>query len=813
MSTFLHDLRFASRLLLKRPVFTVVAVVTLALGIGLNTAVFSAIEALMLRPLPGVRNPDELVQLYRTYPGGFDLGSNSIPHFRDVKERSRDVFTDVAAWSFEAMSVSLGGKSQRVMGVMASANYFALMGVVAARGRVFVQDEETGPGAHPVAVVSHKAWNGIFGGDPEIVGRKIILNGNPYTVVGVTPPEFKGSMPMVTPEVWVPLMQISHLRPESVNPLEARGNNFMNAIARLAPGATVERARQRMQTIVATLKSELPDHYTDSGINVILQSDAGIHPSFKSAQVGLSSVVMAVVVMLLLIACVNVANLFLARAQDRWREMAVRVSIGARRSILVRQLLTESLLFAIVAGLAGLAVAWIAIALANRVRLPVDIDFSPDLQLSPSVLLFTLGVTIVTAMLFGLAPALQATRPSLVPALKGEAPAGGSRSRMSRGLVVVQMALSLMLLICAGLFLRNLESATAVDKGFNGENLLLASVDPPLQGYERARTEEFYRRLVERLQAIPGVRAVGLAEDVPLGLSNSDNGVSVPGYTPQPNENMSVSYNTVSPGYFETMGIPIKKGRPILARDDSAAARVVVVNELFATRFFRGQEAVGRTVKVGSAEWTIVGVVPTGKYRRLGEDPLPYMYYPQAQRWNGDMTIHIRTSADPSAAIPALRAEVVALDPDMPLSDVRTMGRHLGIALLPARLAGTVLAVFGLLGLVLAAVGIYGVMAYSVAQRTREIGIRMAIGAARGEVVGLVMRQGLLLVGIGAVVGLAGALGASQLIRGVLYGNAALDPISFVVVPFVLVGVAVLAIWIPARRAAGIDPVHALRSE
>lgn len=374
------------------------------------------------------------------------------------------------------------------------------------------------------------------------------------------------------------------------------------------------------------------------------------------------------------------------------------------------------------------------------------------------------------------------------------------------------MALSLMLLVCAGLFLRNLESATAVDKGFSGENLLLAAVDPGLQGYDRARTEEFYRRLTERIEAIPGVRSIAFGEDVPLGLSNSDNGVSIPGYTPQPNENMSVSYNTVSPGYFETMGIPVR-GRPIEARDDSAAAKAIVVNELFATRFFGGREAIGQTVKVGSREWTIVGVVPTGKYQRLGEDPKTYMYYPQAQRWESMMTLHVRTTGDPSIAIPALRAEVAALDPNLPLADVRTMGRHLGIALLPARLAGTVLAVFGLLGLVLAAVGIYGVMAYSVAQRTREIGIRMAIGSSNGEVVGLVMRQGLILVGVGATIGLAAAVGAAQLIRGVLYGKAALDPVSFVVVPIVLIAVAVLAIWVPARRAAAVDPVRALRSD
>jgi len=812
MTTFLHDLRFAIRLLLKKPMFTALAVVTLALGIGLNTAVFSVVEALMLRPLPGVREADRLAQLYRKWPG-MEYGSNSIPHWKDLRERTKDVFSDVATWKFSLVSIAAGGRPERVMSHVVSANYFGMLGVGAVRGRVFIPSEDVGELAHPIAVLSYAAWQRRFGGTDDVIGKPIIVNGTAYTVVGVAPREFRGGIPIITPELWLPLMQLPQVEPGNGGALRERGENSMFVLARLAPGATMERAKARMKTLEGELRSDFPGDYEHSGITLVPQSEAGIHPMFRSAQVGLTAVVMAVVLMLLLIACVNVANLFLARAQDRWREMAVRLSIGARRGVLVRQLLTESLVFSLVAGACGIAVAWWAITLANRVRLPMDVDFSPELRLSVPVLLFSLGITIATGFLFGLVPALQATRPALIPSLKGEAPAGGSRSRLSRALVVAQMALSVVLLVCAGLFLRNLQAATSVDKGFNAEGLLLASVDPSLQGYNRGRTEQFYRVLLDRLRALPGVKVVGMAQYTQLGLGNSDRGVTVPGYTPAPDEGMSINYNIVAPGYLEAMGIPLVEGRAFAARDDSLSAPVMVVNQQFVRRFFPSGSAIGRVVRTGGRDYTVVGVVPTGKYVRLGEEPTAYMYFPQAQEWRAEMTLHLRVDGDPLAVVPQLRSEVAALDANMPVSDVKTMTNHLGFALLPARLAGTALGVFGALGLLLAAVGMYGVMSYAVAQRTREIGIRMAIGAARGEVVRMVMRQGLSLVLAGGVIGIAVAIGAARLIRGVLYGSGATDPLTFTVVPLVLAGVAAVASWVPARRAAGVDPVLAIRAD
>jgi macrolide transport system ATP-binding/permease protein len=519
------------------------------------------------------------------------------------------------------------------------------------------------------------------------------------------------------------------------------------------------------------------------------------------------------VAILLLIACVNVANLFLARARDRAREMAIRLSLGARRSVLLRQLLTESLAFSCAAGAASLSVAWFAISLANKIEVPFDVGFDANFQLSPGVLLFALGASIVTGLLFGIAPALQATRPSLVPALKGEAPAGRSRARASSGLVVAQMALSIVLLVCAGLFLRNLRQATTIDKGFDSSNELIASVDPALQGYDRARTEEFYRRLSERIGALPSVRGVATASLVPLGFSENDWGVTIPGYTPPPNEMMSVQNSEVSPRYFETMHIPILKGRAIEARDDSSAQKVIVINQRMADHFWPGQDPLGRVVRTNSADHVVIGVVPTGKYQRLGEDPTSFMYLSVAQHFNASRIVLVRTLGDPAAFAPTLRAEVAALDPAMPLSDVRTMEAHLGIALLPARLTGVVLGIFGLLGLGLAAIGIYGVMSYAVSQRTREIGIRMAIGAARGDVVRLLMQQGLGLVASGLAIGLVLALGAAKLASSQLYGSGGFDVLTFAVVPVVLIGVAALAIWIPSRKASGLDPVDALRME
>lgn len=810
MSVLLQDLRQALRMLRKNPLFTIAAVSTLALGIGMNTAVFSAVDALLLKPLPGVSHPEQLVQVYRTWPGDFNYGSNSVPHYYDIRERSHDAFADMLAWNFTPASVSFAGEPELGMGQEVSANFFSVLGVHALRGRTFLPEEDKGPGEHPVIVLSYAYWQTRFGGDPDAVGRSVTINGRPFTVVGVAPAGFHGPLPLIHPDFWVPLMMQATMMPGR-DWIHSRGNNFLHVVGRLKPGVTLERANQVMKSVQAGLEEQYPDGYKGSGINLVPQSKAGIAPEFHNAQVGLSTVILAVVGLLLLIACVNVANLFLARASERRREMAIRLSIGARRGRIVRQLLTESVLFSLIAGAAGLLVALAAIRVAAGIHLPTDFPVAFDFSLDRPVLLFTLAVAVATGLLFGLAPAIQASKPELVSAVKGEASERGeARSRLSRVLVVVQIAMSILLLLSAGLFLRSLGRATALDKGFRSDHLLLATVYPALQGYDQARTDAFYRDLLQRVRALPGVRSAAIGEVVPLGFDGQDRGVDIPGYQPGPNELMSLNYNIVGPGYFNTMGVSLLAGRGFTDRDDGDGRPVIVINDHMAHRFWPGQSAVGMIVKTGGKDWQVVGVTANGKYRSLGEPQLDYMYFPEAQMPTPNTTLHVRTAGDPTAFVPSIRAAVRELDPDIPVFDVQSMDTHLGLALLPARMAAVVLGVFGTLALFLAAVGIYGVMAYSVTRRTREIGIRMALGADRGQVVTMIIGQGGRLIAIGTTIGLAGGFVVGHFVQGLLYGVPPADGFTFIGVPVLLVGVALLATYLPARRAAAIDPMGSI---
>lgn len=814
MNDVIRDLRYSFRMLAKSPVFTVAAVLTLALGIGLNAATFSAVHGILLRPLAGVERPEELVQIYRKWPG-IEYGSNSIPHYQDLRDRTGDAFDNVAAWYFAPMSLSADGRSERIMGMLVSANFFQTYGVRPLHGRAFHPTEEaTDPGAHPVAILGHGFWQTRFGADPDVVGQSVILNGSPFQIVGVAPPDFRGPVNFAAVPVFVPLMMQMTIDP-GLNRIEARGNNMMNAIGRLRDGATLERAQAVVDAALVQLQEELPDFYANQeGTTLVLQNEAGIHPSFRSAQVGMSTVMMAVVSLLLLIACVNVANLFLARARERRREMGVRLSLGAGRGRIVQQLLTESLVFGAVAGLAGLGLAQVAIGFLADFRPPVDGPWAFAVEMDDTVLLFTLAISLAAGFLFGLAPALQATRPETISAVKGESAGGAGRSRMSSGLVVLQMALSLLLLISSGLFLRSLQGATEIDPGFEEPaHLVLASLDPGLQGYDEPRARDFYDRLQREVGALPGVTSVGLSTALPLGLSNSDRGVGIPGYEFAEGERSSLNYAIVSEGYLETMGVEVVEGRTLEATDDEAGPPVIVVNRRFAERFWPDEPAVGKVVQTAGEERTVVGVVETGKYRSLGEEPTEFMYLPHRELFRTDMTLVARTPADPQAALQAVRRIVLEADADMPLFDVRTMEDHMGIALLPARLGGAVLGLFGLLGLTLAAVGVYGVMTYSVSQRKRELGIRVALGADRGRVVRFVLGEGLRLTLTGAALGLAGAFAASRLVAGLLYNVDALDPVAFVGVPTVLVGVAALAVYLPARRAARVEPMRALKTD
>jgi len=808
-----QDLRYALRMLAKNPAFTAAAVLTLALGIGLNAATFSAVNGILLRPLPGARDPERLVQLYRSWPG-LDYGSNSIPHFQDVRDRSGDVFSDVAAWGFAPMSLSADGRNERLVGLMVSATFFRTYGVTPALGRFFIPGEEDrGPGAHPVAVLGNGFWSDRFGGDPSVVGRTVLLNGHPFQVVGVAPESFDGPVTYAAIPVYVPLMMQREIFPGR-DFLEARGNNMLNAVGRLHDGITLAQAQQRVDALLLQLREEFPDYYREQvGTLLVPQMDAGIHPMFRSAQVGMSAVMMAVVSLLLLIACVNVANLFLARARERRREMGIRLSLGAGRGRILQQLLTESVVFSALACATGLALAAVTVRVLESVRPPMDGPWAFSVGMDGRVLAFTLGVSVLATVVFGLVPALQATRTDMVSAVKGDAGVR-SRSRASSVLVVMQMALSILLLISSGLFLRSLQGATQIDPGFDDPaHVVLASVDPGLQGYDEARSRAFLDRLLEDVGSLPGVGAVGLSDWLPLGISGSDRFVEIPGYEFAEGELRSISYARVSEGYLEAMGVSVLEGRTLSRTDDAAGAPVVVVNRHFADRFWPGESALGKVVRTAGKDREVVGVVETGKVRSLGEAPTGLMYLPQRELFTTGVTLVARASIDPHVALQRIRETIRAADPDMPVFDVRTMEDHMGTALLPARLGGTVLGLFGLLGLVLAAVGIYGVMAYSVAQRTRELGIRIALGSDRGAVVRLVLREGMRLAALGVVLGLVAAVGASRLVRGLLYGVSSLDPLAFSVVPLTLVVVAAAAVYLPARRAAAVDPIRALKTE
>jgi predicted permease len=814
MSDFWQDLRFSARMLVKNPLFTLVAVTTLALGIGLNAATFSAVHGILLKPLPGAEDPEELLQIYRRW-AGIEFGSNSIPHYQDIRDRSGDVFESVAAWYFQPMSISADGQSERTIGMLVSANFFQTYGVRPHLGRAFLPGvEDRDPGAHPVAILGHGFWQTRFGGDPGVVGRTVTLNGQAFEIVGVAPSEFRGPVTFASAPIYAPLMMQYVLDP-STNLIEARGNNMMTSVGRLAEGRSIEQAQEMLDAMLLQLRDEYPESYEDQlGTSLVRQNEAGIHPSFSAAQVGMSTVMMAVVGLLLLIACVNVANLFLARARDRRREMGIRLSLGAARGRLVQQLLTESLLFSVVAGIAGLGLANVATTLLGNFRPPIDGPFDMSVEMDSTVLLFTAVVSLAAGLVFGMAPALQAANPNTVSAIKGDAEGPASRSRVSSSLVVAQMALSLLLLMSSGLFLRSLQSATDIDPGFDEpRSLVTLAVDPALQGYEEARAQEFWDRLLEEVEAMPDVRSAGLAWSLPLGLSSADRGVEIPGHEFADGERTSLKYTWVSEGFLETMGVGLVEGRTFTRRDDDEAAPVVVVNERFAQRFWPGESALGKIVTTAGEDREVVGVVETGKYSSLGEDPTEFMYLPNREVFHSDLTLVARTGGDPRVVLSRVQELVRAVDPDMPVYDVRSMEDHMGIALLPARLGGSVLGIFGLLGLVLAAVGIYGVMAYSVSQRTRELGIRVAMGADRRTVLRLVLGEGLKLALIGTALGIVGAFGAARLVQGLLYDVSAFDPVAFGGVPLVLLMVATLAVYLPARRAASVDPMRALKSE
>lgn len=797
---------------MKRPGFTAIAVVTLALGIGANTAIFSLVNTVLLRPLP-VANPEQLVELYGTYHNGADYTIQSYLNYKDYRDRN-DVFSGLIAYRFAPMSVSHEGRNERLWGFLVSGNYFEVLGVKPFMGRSFAPEEDKTMGTHPVAVITHGCWQKRFASDPAIIGKNVSLNSHAFTVIGVAPEGFNGTEVAYGPEFFVPFMMAKEIEPGS-NWIDYRDSDNLFVVGRLKPGVSVPQAESQLVAITLQLAKEFPKESEGRGIRLL--TPGLFIPDIRNSVINFSSVLMGVVGLVLLLACVNLANLLLARATERRKELAIRLAVGASRVRVIRQLITESVLLSLAGGLGGLLLAvWIN-SLVASIKLPTDIAIRFDLHTDWRVLIFALIVSLATGIIFSLLPALQSSRPDLVPALKDEASMGGfRRSRLRNSLVVAQVALSLVLLTCAGLVVRSLQVAQRTRPGFNPDNAVALSFDLGLQGYAEDKGRIFHRQLLERTQSLPGVRSVALTSTVPLTLDYSYSQIYVEGQTFTANSNLPVAVpNEISPNYFHTMEIPLR-GRDFTERDNKEESRVTIVNETFARRMFPGQEPIGRRFNFSGPDkpyWEVIGVAADGKYNSLAEDQKAAFYLPILRDYNNNATLVARISGDSGAVISSLRGELLRLDATLPLYNVQTLSDHMNVPLFPFRMAATVLGSFGVLAIVLAAIGIYGVMSYVVAGRTREIGVRIALGAGRRDVLGLIIKQGMTLAGIGLVIGLVLALGVAQLLAKLLFGISPLDLVTFGAVSLLLALVAGLACYIPARRATKVDPLTALHYE
>ena len=812
METFWRNLQYSLRTLRKRPGFTLTVVITLALGIGANATIFTWIKAVLLEPLPGIEQPERLVEVWGATRNNSAL-SLSYLDYLDYRDRNV-VFSGLAAHQVQPLNLGRGGKPERVWGAVVSGNYFNVLGVKALIGRTFLPEEDRTPNSHPVAVIGYGLWQRDFGADPKVIGRTITLNEHDFTIIGVTPKEFGSPFAGIALDAWTPVMMKDYVALPHFS-LTDRGSRWLMVMGRLKPGVTVVQAQANIAAIARQLERTYRQTNDQMGAAVYLLSQSPF--SLKRSMQSALAVLMAAVAIVLLIACANIANLLLARAASRRKEIAVRLALGSTRWRMLGQMLTESFVLASCGAAVGLTLAfWTARSLPAFLP-PYGIQVSFDTRPDVVVLAFTLGLTVITTVLFGLAPALQASKPDLVAALKDNAAALGQGQRkfpLQHALVISQMALSTVALISAGLFVRSLREAYEADPGFDPHRVLLASFDPFLSGHDDNHGREFYRRLIERVRTLPGVQSVTLARRLPLTLSGiAFANVVIDGYTPAKDEDMHLNYETVGPDYFRTMRIPLVQGRDFDERDNEHARGVVIINETMARHYWTGGDALGRRIKLDKSWLQIVGIAKDVKNRTLNEALQPFLYVPFLQDYRSNMILVARTVIEPKTMFHAVRAETAALDPKIPMFDAKTFEEHIGLSLFLQRMAATILSIFGLLALSLTAVGVYGVMAYAVSQRTRELGIRISIGASRSDVLKLILGQGLTLSVVGLIGGLVTALVVTRFSAHLLYGVSSADPVTFTVIALLLLGVAVVSGYFPARRATRIDPVVALRME
>jgi putative ABC transport system permease protein len=803
MQTLWQDLRYGARMLLKKPGFTLIAIITLALGIGANTAIFSVVNAALLRPLP-YEESERLVVLYETNPQqGRDEMSVSYPNFADWRAQSQS-FEQLAACLYGGMILTGKDEPARLQVVAVSADFFAMLRVKPLRGRVFLPEEDKVGGA-PVVLLSHALWQSRFGGDEGLIGRQIMLDRKSRTVIGVMPPNF-ALPPGDQTEVW---MAIGTLADQMQN----RAVHRMTAIGRLKSGVTLRQAQTELATIASRIQQQYPDADPGHGVNVI----SGYESLTKNARPALLTLLVAVG-FLLLIACANVANLLLARAETRQKEIAIRTALGATRGRIVRQLLTESLLLAVAGGAAGLLLAaWGVDALAGS--LPDDFPRAKEIGVDSVILGFTGALSVLTGLIFGIIPALTRAKPALNETLKegGRTSAAIGRGRIRGALVVTEVALSLTLLVGAGLLIKSFWRLMQADPGFQLDHLLTMNVSLIGEKYkETGQVISFFRELPARLGALPGVKAVSAVSALPISGGDSNGNLTIEGRDFPPAQTPSASFRRILPNYFSAMGIPLKQGREFDERD-TGAEKVVIINEGMARRFWPDGDAIGKRIKVGPPQnepWlTVVGVAGDVKNIGLEADAMLATYEPHAQRPWSAMNLAIRTETDPMSLSAAVRGELRAMEKDLLIRNPTTMDDRIRLSVAPRRFNMTLLAVFAALALLLAAVGVYGVMSYTATQRTHEIGVRMALGAQSGVVLKLIVGQGLKLALIGVAIGLLAAFALTRWMEDLLYGVRPTDSWTYGAVAALLLLVALFACWIPARRAAKVDPMIALRHE
>jgi predicted permease len=825
MDTLFRDIRYASRGLRRSPGFTLVAVATLAVGIGVNGTIFSVVSSVLFRPL-AVERPAELVNIYGHTVTSAAHDALSYPNYQDYRAQAGTLSGLVAHTNFFA-SLSVDGSSELVGGELVSDNFFDVLGVRPALGRPFAPEEFAGPGAGPVAILSHAFWQTRFGGDQDVVGRAVRLNGLLYTVVGVAPQRFGGMVPGITVNMWVPISMVDHVEPmgnhrntggggESL--LESRGRHFLWVKGRLRPGVELAQARAELDGIAARLSAQYPEANERERVKVVATRDVAINPDLDGPLTAGGLVLLGAVGLVLLVACANLANMALARAATRRHEMAVRQAIGAGRARLVRLLLTESVLVALAGGAASLAVTLSLTGFLGRYQpgLPIDIvlDIAPDWR----VLVFTFAAALATGVAFGLAPAARSSRPDLARALRdsgGDGRGGRApRVELRDALVVAQVAFSLMLLVVGALMARSLDAASRIDMGYDAARVAHLGLPLEMNGFGPEEGAALVESGKQRLESLPGVRAVGLASRVPQSLNNNGFGIFIDGHpSTLADRPIILDGASVDEGYFTALGLRIVAGRAIEAADRDEGRRVAVVTQTMASRYWPGEDALGQSFRTArdGAPYEIVGVVQDYKVDTPGESPKPYLHIP-LRRQSAFANFIVRTGTPAAGLVPLMERELRALAPDLVFLQTGTLAELADVRVLPIRLGAWLIGVFGLLAVLLAAIGLYGVIAFSVSRRVREIGIRKALGAETTTVVAMVLRRGLVLVAVGGALGAILAGAGARLLSSVLFVGA-FDPLSFGVAFLVLAAVATCAYLVPARRAARVDPLVALRGQ